>query len=450
MNRIAQHYIRSVSTANVVAAMSGSSHSEPSPDEGVGTIRRWNAAQTDRLNQAHWAKAHGNEINQDIFEDIRALRARASFERANNPLLEGVVNTHADDIVGENGPLLQVQSDDQRYNDRLEEACAEVFADIDVNGQMALPDVMRLFVSQLWDKGEYVAREVTGGQVDSLVSFRLLAVNADRLDSDPRSTGDPLVALGVRRSSQGRPVSYQVNEPTPMGAYVLDGTRYEEFSADEVIHVYKLLEPGQVRGVPWTSSVLQCIADLRDFDVQTLDAARQAADYAVLLTNKHDDAPYLPINDSTTIQRRTISTAPPGWDVNQLAPAHPGPQYVPFRRERLRELGRPVSMPLMKILLGCEDHNFSSARMDNQNYARSLGCIQKSLFVRPLLNRIVRRVERELMLVRRKGQFVLPRRPEKVNYQWTFAKQPHVDPKKERDAEAIGLLETRTLPCAAA
>ena len=42
-------------------------------DRGPITLRRWESAETNRLNRAHWAKALGNPINVDLDSRLETL-----------------------------------------------------------------------------------------------------------------------------------------------------------------------------------------------------------------------------------------------------------------------------------------------------------------------------------------------------------------------------------------
>src|SRR5687768_2173239 len=91
----------------------GSKEPSPAPAEEAKawTLRRWEAAETNRLNRTHWRNATGAPINEDLSGDLRTLRARCRYESYNNPIVEGVIGTHQVDLVGVQGPTLQVRSD---------------------------------------------------------------------------------------------------------------------------------------------------------------------------------------------------------------------------------------------------------------------------------------------------------------------------------------------------
>ncbi len=196
-----------------------------------------------------------------------------------------------------------------------------------------------------------------------------------------------------------------------------------------IYHEYRRREVGQVRGIPILSGCLQVLADLRDLDVQTLDAVRAAADHCAVAYTELPEAGYVAVNESVPFKRRRITHMPPGWKVTQLSPAHPGPQYIDFRRERLRELGRAVAMPLMTILLDASEHNYSSARMDGQNYQRALRRWQNRI-ERKVLNRFIYTALQEAEAI----GLIRPR-PGRIRASWLWDPVPHVDPAKEANAD---------------
>ncbi|HHM11997.1 MAG TPA: phage portal protein [Planctomycetaceae bacterium] len=428
--------------AAMKAAIEGEDRStDPKPLSGriaKGGFRRWEAAKTNRTNQAHWQDAHQRPINADLVTDLATLRARCTYEALNNPIVDGVIMTHQTDLVGKHGPRLNVVSDDPSYNSALEEVWAEWWSMPDMARELSGVELLKTWVYLWWTKGEHLLKLAYDSSVSSgSIALRIQNIDPERLNTDPAKAGNPRVVLGVVRDQVGRPIGYQIARPSD-NYWFAWANQYDEFTVDEIIHQFRKIEPDQARGFPWLASALPTIADLRDYDSYELDAAKLAASQGVVWYTDHPDAPFMLVNESETIERNTHRTGPPGWKPMMVDPAHPSRQYTEFRTERLRELGRAVAMPLMKILLGSEKHNFSSARMDNQNYRLSLEAIQ-GWTERMTLNRLVDEVAREAGLLRRNGRFLLPRRPNRVSYEWTWQKQPHVDPEKEAKADAIRL-----------
>lgn len=418
------------------------SNENPDGSTGGDTLRRWEAAETNRLNKAHWQKAvRGQTINADLNERLEDLRTRSEFELANNPLLEGVVKTFCDDVVGENGPSLQAISGDPNYNRSLERVVAAVFEKIDAAGQMSMADGLRLNLRSCWSGGEWLEQIVTDPDEPFPVKLKLKALQTRRLGTPSEHASDENVTLGVRRNRLGRAIGYFLAEYQILGVFEAITGRYSEIPARDIIHEFLVLEAGQVRGVPWLATSLQSTADLRDYDNQVMDAARQAADWAIALYTDHVDAEYVELNETADVERRQFQTLPPGYKPFALQPPQPATNYIDYRAEKQRDVGRPAGMPLMTVRLDSSKHNYSSARFDAQVYRRGVSVV-RGWIKRRKLNRLVEQIARESELFARANpsweHAVLAHRPAGgVTYVWTWQGFPHVDDEKEANGQRM-------------
>lgn len=390
--------------------------------------RRWASGKTNRLTAAHWAEAQGQTLNQDLMRYLPTVRARCEFEASRNPLVQGVINTYVEDLIGADYPTLQVQSSSKRWNQKLEEAWADWWEAPEITGRLSGADLLKQWGSLLWTNGECLAVIVNDTRVRDGIQMRLMSVAPRRLDSTTAGGFGRKVAMGIEIDDWGRPIRYFIVDETLPGEFSGRLTPVE-YAADWVIHEFAQMEPGQLRGVPWLAACLQSIADLGDFDDQVLDAARAAAQNAQFAFTRHPDATYIEVDDTVEIHRNSLTHLPPGWELAQMAPAHPSNNYVEFRAEREREIGRPVGMPLMMIRLDSSQHNYSSARFDAQVYQRCMRGVQGWLG-RRVMTRLVRLVAREMSLLSGLKE------PERWKPIWTWPVPPHVDPTKEADAEA--------------
>lgn len=410
---------------------------------GARIMRRWEGAQTDRLNEAQWAGAHGTPIDVDLASDLTTLRARAAHEYHNNPIVEGLVTTHAVDVVGSEGPSLEVVSDDDQYNQELQDLFAEWAQMCDYNGELSLVDILQLWVRQQWTAGSLLGQEVTD-QTGSLfpVTYRVHVLHADRLETPWGMQGDPNVAFGIRRTQSGRPLTYYISQPRYFGPYRMATGEFDPIPADMIYHGFIRSEPGQSVGYPLLASALPTIADLRSYDQSVLDAARLAADRSEWFVNIDPQGEKFLPEDGTSFEvahkRMVTRAAPPGWDVRSHDATHPTAQYADHRKERMAELGRAAAMPLMLIRLDSSQHNYSSARFDHQGYCRHVESWQAWLG-RTVLNRMCWTLAREASLSR-----VIRPKPERAKLYWNWQPPPKGDPVKERAAERMGL-QNRTL-----
>lgn len=391
-------------------------------------VRRWDSAATSRLNKAHWAKAHGNSINEDLSADLETLRARSTHEAANNPMVEGVINTHQIDVVGQEGPTLQVQSDSTQYNDAIEKWWEVVFEKPDPNSDIHGAEMIRSWIGQFWKSGEYLNEEVTHRR-SGPTQLGIATYHPRRLQTPPDFVGDPQVAFGIRFDDFDKPTQYYIRRNANRGLGSLgEVDRYEPVPADMIQHVFPHAEPDQIRGFPWLSSALGTISDLRQFDQHVMESAKQSAANPVYHYTESPDALYVNDLPETDIVEPGVRTwMPPHWRTESLQSTQPNAQYREYRHEKLRDLGRPAGMPLMVVLLSSADSNFSSAHYDAQVYMRAIEWLQSFISRRSLVP-YVRSMSREVSLALR---LVIPT---KVKFKFTWPKPPYVNPKQMYDA----------------
>lgn len=410
---------------------------ETFPSWGNGN-RYFESAETNRLNEAHWIRADDLPINVWLSQQLTTIRSRAIYESRQNGMVAGMINTHADDIVGQDGPTLQVLSDDDNYNKALERLWREWFACPTPRRNVSGTALLKLWIRNLWRCGEFLGRLVTDVAADSPVQLRLQPIHPRRLVNPASAAGDPNVTMGIQFDDLARPSRYYIADANVSGTY-LQTVNAVPYPPDLIIHEFTLEEEDQARGVPWLNTGLQPSADLRDYDDQVQDAARSMADQSGILYTDDPDAPYWALPEQTTIERRTLKMAPPKWKPFVYPATMPPVQYPDYRAERMRELGRPVGMPLLMIRLDASKHNYSSARLDTQCYRTAIAGIQSWLSGTErstgTLNRLVDELAREARFSIRE----LRRRPPVVMYRWTWPAMPHVDPTKEANAEATAL-----------
>lgn len=416
---------------------------------GPFTIRRFEAAETNRLNRAHWQNATGQPINTDLLADLETLRARAAYEAANNGTVDGVIATHSEDVVGRDGPTLQVESEDAAWNEAAERVWRDWFYSPCPNPKFSGTQLLKLWIRTLWTCGEFVAQIVTDPSADGPVSLRLRPIHPRRLKTPFDRTGDPDVCMGIRFNLAGVPQQYFIEDPLPVDGMKPPTGAYTAIPPDLIVHEFLVREEDQARGYPWLSSALQPVADLRDYDDSTLDACRQATDTGITWYTEHPNATYIEVNESTEIQRRQQWTGPPGWKPMQIKPEHPTTNYVEYRREKQAEIGRSVSMPLMTIRLDSSNHNYSSARFDGQNYHRAVQGLQYWLSGTPRAYGCLSRLFWEVIGEARFSVPALRTKPKSVALHWQWNVPPHVDPQREAAAERTRM-ENGTLPFAAA
>lgn len=409
----------------------------------IEALRRFEVADTTRLNEAHWEGAKGRSINEDLRERWATLVARSTYESANNPYVEGVINTYVTDMVGVSGPKLQIRSGDKKFTEVAERVWRDWWRDPDITGRYSGAELLDLWLRQQFDHGNMLAQFVNDSSVKSGIQLRLQTLNPTRL-SQPWTTPRQNVVLGVERTKFGRPVAYWITkkeENTEFDTKV----GHTRVPAENILHWFRPVDPTQVIGFPWLTPCLQSCADLRDYGDQVMDAARAAADHAVYMETSDPNETAVKTPVIFDVARRTVSNLLAGWRIRETQGNQPTTRYVEYVESRLRELGRPINMPLMIVQLNSSNHNFSSARFDGQHYQRSNASTAGKI-ERGVLNVCVLKVLREAQLME-----LIREIPSDIEFKWTWSTPPHVDPSKEAIAEERRLRnKTLTLTQAAA
>lgn len=396
--------------------------------------RRWEGADTNRLNRAHWSHAFGRTINEDLYERLETLRIRCEYEVANDPILEGVLATVAGDVVGPEGPRVQVLSDDDRFNSILEEAIAEYLAWPDptvgtVNAPVAMADCLKTDIRSLCTAGEFI-HQYTNARRAGPFEFAIRSPHPRRLENEPGQSVMPGMFMGLELAPNGAVTHYHFRDEPP-GLYARTSYTYRRVAAENVQHQFIRHEQDQLRGFPWLAVSLNDMADRRDLNKFVMESAKNAAAQGILWFTDHPEAmvdlQFSASGETHPLEPGMQQAGPPGYKPFMINPTQPGANWREFEHEKLRGYGRPFGMPLMMVLLSSEGNSFSGANHDGQIYIRSCQGLQKWLergTLTPQFNQIA--VEVALATGRK--------RPRTLAYAYTWPLPPHPDPKKNYEA----------------
>lgn len=352
-------------------------------------VSRFGTVTNDRINREHWSRAQNVSINNDIQARLPALMARSAYEFATNPDFEGVCNTFSQDVVGRDGPLLQVMSDSEEFNDAVESGYRDVFADPDPSHRYGGVEDMQTWVKGLLLAGRYYNVSTTTRRRGSRMTFGWRSIHARRFVTPAELTGDPNVAFGCRYDEEtGAPLEYYIQRPIRVGAMQTLTGEYDTVPAEAVQHCFIPVEAEQLTGYPMMASALDTAADLRDLDKFVLESMKNAA----------ANSPYLQaMNPASVIDPDPVPTgklrfepgevgvAPLGWGWATTQATQPTAQYLPYKHEKMAELGRPIHMPLLVVLLTAAESNFAVAQYEGTVYINGVAFVQGFIERRSLI-----------------------------------------------------------------
>lgn len=395
---------------------------------GESGQRRFDVADIGSDAEARWCRKDSRTVNQILQMQLRTLHEQCAYEVRNNPIVDGTIGTHARDVVGADGPKIQIVSGaSDNWVNRAERVIQEWSEEATADGRSSLADWLRDDIRDWWQIGDMLTQIVEPSRIESGVRMRLHPLDARGLAYDLHREN---TILGVERDEYRAPIRYYITEVEEQWGY----RRVEPkvVPAQDILHDFTPLERGQARGFPLMTQALGVINELREYDTTVLRAAKVQALMSVLMTTV--DETIEPEEDPADFEIRDggITRMPSGWKGQALQSSQPGQHNTEFRSERMRELGSPVGMPLLKIKHDASGHNYSSARFDAGDYQRANTCIQSWLF-RRRVKPVVKQVLVDAML-----RGVLEVRSLR-NLQMTASWEPppHADPVKEAMAAKI-------------
>jgi len=356
--------------------------------------RDYAAARIDRLTAA-W-KASAMSADSTIRYALPVLRGRSRDLAENNDYIAGYLELLANKVVGDKGISLQVKARggdgklDRAANAAIEKAW-QLWArkgSCDITGRLSWVELQRLCLVSMARDGEVFIRLIRQPGV-SQFHLALQVIEADMVDvtkNDTLANGNT-IRMGVEITPFDRPVAYHVLERHPGD---LDfgrlGGRTVRIQAEEMLHLYRQLRPGQTRGVPWTASVMTRLNHIGAYEEAAIINARFGASKMGFFTRKPEASGDLPLpsdaagNLISEVEPGQLETLPLGYDFTPFDPAYPSGEYDPFIKRQIK--GASCGLPgasYAELSNDLESVSFSSIRSGTINSRDSYRAIQQLL-----------------------------------------------------------------------
>lgn len=326
---------------------------------------RFDLAQTTAHNRRHWAFADGLSARAAMSPSVRSIvRRRSRYEADNNSWYSGILRTASNHIVG-CGPRCQVLTNNREGNARIERALARWFR------QIQLTEKLRLIVQTDWRDGEIFAMR-TARPRNWPISLDIRLYESEQCAAPwiGNTIGDPYIDDGIRIDPNSNEIEYYFYDHHPGDVAFVPTLSGKWYPSSDVIHVFRRERPGQVRGIPRATSALNTLPVMRRQEMATLLASETAASFATYLKSSSSALEAVPSAEAfqeMEIAFNMLSTLPAGWDIAQVDPKHPGPQYEMFQRQALMSFSRCTNMPYALAAGTSKDSNFSSLKGDIKN-----------------------------------------------------------------------------------
>jgi len=346
-------------------------------------------ARKDRRATSEWS-TKGYSADSDILPDLPVLRQRSRDLIRNAPLAGGAINTTVTSVVG-TGLKLHSRIDRDVLSMTEEEADAweakterewKLFAelkDCDVSRILSFPYIQDLVFRQVLENGDSFVLLPRISRKNQPYTLRLQVVEGDRVCNADNVRDTMTLSGGIKKNEYGAPIEYHILNQHPGNIYSSKGRSWGKVPAfgkntglRNVIHLYRVLRPGQTRGVPFLASVIEPIKQLSKYSEAEIDAAVISAMFTVFIKSETGEGELAPMEPDSEVGGSSsdedyklasgaILGLAPGEEIQIANPGRPNQVFDPFVQSILRQIGVNLEIPF-EILIKHFTASYSAAR----------------------------------------------------------------------------------------
>jgi len=354
----------------------------------------YDAAKTHKDNTRHWSNADGLSANAGNSAEVRRiLRNRSRYEDGNNSYVNGLTGDRANETIG-TGPRLQLTLP-ERFDDPDFQVGVDVRPDLARAVEhrfkgwceaIGLLDKLLVMDESDTREGEVFAFRFVNPKSRDAVQLDVRLYEADQVDTPDFDYSAANAVPGIVFDEFGNPEWYHVLKSHPGDATAgyfggFGGQPYEKIPARQMIHWFRPRRAGQARGIPAFTSSLPLNAILRRVTLASALTAEAQSRINAVIEQEHALPDYSgtgagtqPDDGGEEIQfagtHAMVLSA--GQTAKALAATAPGPAYSSFKGEILTEAGRPINAPGNISRGTSADMNYSSGRLDMQQWQRAI------------------------------------------------------------------------------
>lgn len=354
----------------------------------MASIGGYAGASKSRAALSNWNTKAGS-AEADISPDLPDLRARTRDLGRNNAIASGAVGQTTTNVIGTGLSMEPVPNaeylglTDEQVRDWVANTKVEwnLFAnskDCDIQRQQNFYQQQDLVFRSRMESGDVFVitpRKPRG----NLYDLCLQVVESDRVSNPNRTVNTDQLIDGIQVDEDGAPIYYHFSNRHP-GDTRQAGMKWTAVPAfgpnnrRNVLHLFRKLRPGQMRGVPDFAPIIELLKQLGRYTEAELQAAVTSGMFAMFVSMDHNA--FLDLFDETG-QKNYMESASK-WDgnlesggraVNLLPgetatapnPGRPNSEFDPFVQSIVRQIGINLEIPYEVLIMHFQS-SYSAAR----------------------------------------------------------------------------------------
>ncbi|WP_237049797.1 phage portal protein [Lysobacter gummosus] len=336
-----------------------------------------------------------------------ALRVRSRDLVRRNAWANAAVEAFVSNAVG-TGIKPQSLIADQTQREALQALWRDWCDEADAAGLTDLYGLQALACRALLEGGECLVRLRPRRPEDGLaVPLQLQVLEPEHLPLtlNREEPNGNVIRAGIEFNRLGRRVAYHLYLSHPQDGAMAPMSRQGGLDtfrvpAAEVLHIFRPLRPGQIRGEPWLARALVKLNELDQYDDAELVRKKTAAMFAGFITRDGPEDPLPgdgPPNESGNaplgLEPGTLQILEAGENVTFSQPADVGSSYDAFLRAQFRAVAAAMGVTYEQLTGDLSGVNYSSIRAGLLEFRRRCEMVQHSVLVfqlcRPIWNAFV-------------------------------------------------------------
>lgn len=429
---------------SALAQVSARPPGDYAPDSGA-----WPAASESYRSTGWGAEYHDSDAR--VFGQGGLVRARSRAAAAQNGVAKSGIDKYVSNAIGTGIVVRSAHPDPgvradlhQLFDDWAEESDAAGL--LDWYGQQALA------VRSMLEGGEVFARHRQRRPEDGLsVPYQVELIESEHLPLHHNGwNGSNRIKGGIEFDPLGRRTAYWLYRSHPGAAvWDTDAIQQSRVPADQVIHLFQPLRPGQSRGVPWLSWVLARLAEIDEYDGAEVTRKKISAMFTAFVTsanavtdleNPMGQQFARDLNGALAeLMPGTVQFLYPGESVDFAAPKDDG-SYVEFMRAQLRTIAAGMGVTYEQLVGDLTGVNYSSIRAGLLEFRRQVEMCQHQVIIHQFCRPVWRAWLRSVLIEHFPRQFA--RDPDFRKWsraRWMPPAWEWVDPEKDIKASVLAI-----------
>lgn len=250
--------------------------------------------------------------------------------------------------------------------------------DADANGKTNFYGIQKIAFEGMGESGEaLIVRQYDKSKINPL---RLKVLESDYLDHTKNDIPKNLIQ-GVQFDGMGNATGYYLFDKHPGDV----SSQSKLVKAEDVIHLYRIDRPGQVRGMSWLAPVVIQLKKLADFEDALLEKQLVSNLFTGFIYDTNDTG--AGTTTQVALEPGSMMTLPPGKQIEFSDPPQPSAPES-YLGHVLRSIAAGVGIPYEILTGNLSEVNFSSARISWGEFQRLIDDWRWNLLIPQFLNRV--------------------------------------------------------------